>query len=144
MYIKKSRNYFKGTYIKKCDREKLISIGICMYCGGNELLEIEHIYPKSLGGTSDLENLTTACSKCNQQKGNLSMEAFLERIIFKRNKVFNSVFRYTFGLKRHKKRGTQLELQEVFKNKILECRRLHSYYTRIINSILTEKYRVNG
>ena len=144
MYIKKSRNYFKGTYIKKCDREKLISIGMCMYCGGNELLEVDHIYPKSLGGSSDFKNLTTACSKCNQQKGNLTMENFLERIFFKRNKVFNSVFRYTLELKRHKRRGTKLELQEVVKNQILKCRTLHSYYTRIINSILTEKYRVNG
>ena len=58
-----------------------------MYCGGDELLEVEHIYPKSLGGSSDLENLTTACSKCNQQKGNLSMHAFLEKIILKRKDI---------------------------------------------------------
>lgn len=45
--------------------------GKCQYCGtSNGLLTIDHIIPKSRGGDSTWENLTTACFKCNNKKGN--------------------------------------------------------------------------
>lgn len=46
----------------------------CIYCGGSSeqgnVLEIDHLIPRSKGGTDDLDNLVTACSTCNQGKGN--------------------------------------------------------------------------
>lgn len=33
-------------------------------------LTIEHIIPKSMGGTNALENLRCACSQCNRKRGN--------------------------------------------------------------------------
>jgi 5-methylcytosine-specific restriction endonuclease McrA len=32
-------------------------------------LEVDHVYPKALGGSSDLSNLQTLCSLCNSLKG---------------------------------------------------------------------------
>lgn len=42
----------------------------CVKCGDTEDLEIDHIYPISKGGKSDLDNLQTLCHNCNYQKGN--------------------------------------------------------------------------
>ena len=43
----------------------------CAYCGKRDTpLEVEHIVPKSRGGTNRVSNLTIACHPCNQAKGN--------------------------------------------------------------------------
>ena len=42
----------------------------CAYCGAKDVpLEIEHINPKSRGGSNQVSNLTLACTPCNQTKG---------------------------------------------------------------------------
>lgn len=56
----------------------------CQYCGKKApdvVLHVDHIHPISKGGTSDLLNLTTACSGCNLGKSNrlLSDSSALER-----------------------------------------------------------------
>ena len=49
----------------------------CAYCSKNNIpLEIEHIVPKSRGGSNRISNLTIACRSCNQRKGNLTAEEF--------------------------------------------------------------------
>ncbi|MBX5459114.1 MAG: HNH endonuclease, partial [Thermogemmatispora sp.] len=49
----------------------------CVYCGAENVpLEIEHIIPKSRGGTDRVSNLTVACRVCNQAKGNRTAEEF--------------------------------------------------------------------
>ena len=49
----------------------------CMYCGKTDIpLEIEHIIPKSRGGSSRVDNLGISCHSCNQDKGNLTAEEF--------------------------------------------------------------------
>jgi len=44
----------------------------CIRCGTNATafnqLTIDHILPKSRGGTNDLDNLQTLCEQCNQLK----------------------------------------------------------------------------
>ncbi len=45
---------------------------MCRYCGASgsdTRLEIDHIIPVYEGGTSDIENLVTACKNCNIGKG---------------------------------------------------------------------------
>ena len=42
----------------------------------NAYLEIEHIVPKSRGGSNRVSNLTIACQKHNQEKGDLTAEEF--------------------------------------------------------------------
>jgi 5-methylcytosine-specific restriction endonuclease McrA len=52
----------------------------CVYCDiKNVPLEIEHIIPKSRGGSNRISNLTLACKTCNQQKGCKSIEVFLAK-----------------------------------------------------------------
>lgn len=53
--------------------------GRCIHCNGHLLLEadgtpisrvtIEHLVPRSAGGTDELGNLALACARCNHQKG---------------------------------------------------------------------------
>jgi len=41
----------------------------CQYCGDKKDLTFDHLLPKSKGGLTDWENVVTACSTCNVQKG---------------------------------------------------------------------------
>ena len=51
----------------------------CAYCGAeNTPYEIDHIHPRSKGGSNRVSNLTLACHECNQKKGNLLISEFLE------------------------------------------------------------------
>ena len=40
------------------------------YCGSIKDLTIDHVIPKSKGGTNKWDNLVTCCRKCNLKKGN--------------------------------------------------------------------------
>jgi len=43
----------------------------CAYCGAIDVpFEVEHIIPKSRGGSNRISNLTLSCARCNQEKGN--------------------------------------------------------------------------
>lgn len=47
----------------------------CQYCGTKKsVMTIDHIIPKSRGGTDSWENLVAACVKCNNRKGNRTPE----------------------------------------------------------------------
>jgi 5-methylcytosine-specific restriction endonuclease McrA len=51
----------------------------CAYCGKEDVpLQVEHIHPKSRGGSDRVSNLTLACEPCNRRKGNRSVEVFLK------------------------------------------------------------------
>ncbi len=50
----------------------------CAYCGATKVpLNIDHIRPRSRGGSDRVSNLTLACIPCNQAKGNQPVETFL-------------------------------------------------------------------
>jgi 5-methylcytosine-specific restriction endonuclease McrA len=52
----------------------------CAYCGAENVpLEIDHIHPRSKGGSDRVSNLTLACRPCNQRKGSQSLEQFLAK-----------------------------------------------------------------
>lgn len=57
---------------------------VCAYCGrGDRQLTIDHIVPKSLGGSNSWINLITACVSCNNKKGDRTpAEAGME-LLFK-------------------------------------------------------------
>lgn len=70
----------------------------CVYCGKSSIedgvkLHIEHIYPIKRGGKSDLFNIATSCSKCNNKKSaNMISEDNIIRLwteISRRNKNAN-------------------------------------------------------
>lgn len=49
----------------------------CVYCGlENVPMEVEHLTPRSRGGTNRIGNLAIACHACNQAKGNMTAEEF--------------------------------------------------------------------
>lgn len=50
----------------------------CAYCGKTDVpLNIDHVRPRSRGGSDRVSNLTLACVPCNQSKGARSVEEFL-------------------------------------------------------------------
>jgi hypothetical protein len=42
----------------------------CVYCGSKKNLTLDHVIPKSRGGSNEWTNLVTCCSKCNRDKDN--------------------------------------------------------------------------
>jgi 5-methylcytosine-specific restriction endonuclease McrA len=41
----------------------------CQYCGGRSNLTVDHVIPRSKGGTSSWENIVASCAPCNRRKG---------------------------------------------------------------------------
>ena len=52
----------------------------CVYCGDTEPLHLDHILPKSRGGSNEASNLQWLCATCNQAKGALTTEEFMAHI----------------------------------------------------------------
>lgn len=44
--------------------------GKCAYCGSDRDLTLDHIVPRSRGGSNCVENLQVLCMKCNTTRGN--------------------------------------------------------------------------
>lgn len=42
----------------------------CLECGSSHDQSVDHLFPKQLGGVSDLYNYVTMCRACNSRKGN--------------------------------------------------------------------------
>ncbi len=41
----------------------------CVYCGATEDLSLDHVVPRSKGGSDGEDNLVTCCRSCNSKKG---------------------------------------------------------------------------
>lgn len=66
----------------------------CQYCGdkGNaKTLFIDHVKPVRFGGTNDIDNLVTACPKCNTLKGAKDLSDYLTETVSE-----NTKFHQTF------------------------------------------------
>jgi 5-methylcytosine-specific restriction endonuclease McrA len=65
------QGYFMREYILEKWQRK------CAYCHAREVpLEIDHIVPRSRGGSNRAGNLTLACHACNQRKAQQTAEEF--------------------------------------------------------------------
>jgi 5-methylcytosine-specific restriction endonuclease McrA len=42
----------------------------CQYCGARSNLTVDHVIPRSKGGSSNWENIVASCAPCNLRKGN--------------------------------------------------------------------------
>jgi 5-methylcytosine-specific restriction endonuclease McrA len=52
---------------------------MCSYCNAKGApLQIEHIHPRSKGGSDSITNLCLACEPCNRKKGTQPIEVFLK------------------------------------------------------------------
>ena len=55
--------------------------GCCIYCGvhaGKAKMQIDHVVPRSKGGTNSLNNLVLSCHECNQAKGSQDVQTYLK------------------------------------------------------------------
>lgn len=43
----------------------------CQYCGCRSQLTVDHVIPRSKGGSSEWENIVASCAPCNRRKGDL-------------------------------------------------------------------------
>jgi 5-methylcytosine-specific restriction endonuclease McrA len=41
----------------------------CQYCGARTQLTVDHVVPRSKGGSSTWENIVASCAPCNRRKG---------------------------------------------------------------------------
>jgi 5-methylcytosine-specific restriction endonuclease McrA len=41
----------------------------CQYCGARTSLTVDHVIPRSKGGSSSWENIVASCAPCNRRKG---------------------------------------------------------------------------
>ena len=54
----------------------------CFYCGKSvSKFEVEHMLPKSRGGSNRIDNLTLSCHDCNQKKDTLTAEEFIQQTL---------------------------------------------------------------
>jgi 5-methylcytosine-specific restriction endonuclease McrA len=68
-----------ATFERASVRGETVWVGKCLHCGARLAVgldgallgsaTIEHIVPRSQGGTDDVENLALACARCNHEKG---------------------------------------------------------------------------
>ena len=59
------------------EKVKLQTGQICNYCGSNEKLALDHIFPQKYGGKDDAENLVFACKTCNSSKGKKDLKEWM-------------------------------------------------------------------
>ncbi|MGM0984102.1 MAG: RNA-guided endonuclease IscB [Pseudomonadota bacterium] len=74
--------YQQGTLLGYEVREYLLAKWgrECAYCGDKDTpLEVEHVLPRSRGGSNCISNLTLSCHTCNQAKDNNSLDAFFRQ-----------------------------------------------------------------
>ena len=43
----------------------------CQYCGARTSLTVDHVIPRSKGGSSGWDNIVASCAPCNRRKGDL-------------------------------------------------------------------------
>lgn len=64
----------------------------CAYCGSNEDLTLDHITPRSKGGSDSLTNVLCACRECNNSKGHqVWSEWFLQQSFFSAERLSSIV-----------------------------------------------------
>jgi hypothetical protein len=45
----------------------------CVYCGNEQNVSIDHLFPRHFGGTDSSDNLVCCCKSCNSSKGDTNM-----------------------------------------------------------------------
>ena len=72
------RNYRQNKHVLYGQQE-----GLCAGCRGDfpfKLFEVDHMVPRSRGGTDHLDNLQLLCGHCNRVKGDRPQEHLIARL----------------------------------------------------------------
>jgi 5-methylcytosine-specific restriction endonuclease McrA len=76
------KEYQQGTLAGYETREYLLEKWgrQCAYCGVKDVpFQVEHIHPRTKGGSNSITNLTLSCEKCNTKKGTKDIKEFLKK-----------------------------------------------------------------
>ena len=65
-----SRRYISGTLKYEVMKRARYRCELCGVSAAEVALEVDHIQPRSLGGSDDLNNLQALCYRCNARKSN--------------------------------------------------------------------------
>lgn len=77
----------------------------CAYCGAKDVpLEIEHVRPKSRDGSNRVSNLTLACRECNEEKDNLFLTEWAEKLSKKKDKRSQTILSNILELQKQLKK----------------------------------------
>ena len=60
------------------EKIKLLSGNKCSYCGVDDDLALDHIFPKKYGGQDVGDNLIYACRSCNSSKGKKDLMEWMD------------------------------------------------------------------
>lgn len=52
-------------------------VGICVYCGQEGLVTLDHVIPRVKGGQRTPDNVADACPLCNNKKGDQDVDVFV-------------------------------------------------------------------
>lgn len=126
-------------FVRKNDLIKVKLIKECVYCGSQNQLVIDHIYPRNKGGGNELENLTRACNRCNLYKSDFKINEFLNRIYDKREFSYRTIISYLYIIKKH--RCNKKIINPKIYIKLDKERQNHSYFCCIIGNIINENYK---
>lgn len=71
MRFRNKRRYY-NHWISREDRLAIYKRDgfACLYCGSTFHLQLDHLHPRSKGGSNHKSNLVTACRACNMAKSN--------------------------------------------------------------------------
>lgn len=85
----------------------------CWYCStpftNYKEVEIDHIVPRSKGGTDDIENLAVACRMCNQAKYYFDLDEFLDWLYRDKKPVGYIIWRSQFPEEQFRDYGEDIE-----------------------------------
>ncbi len=84
------KEYQQGTLAGYETREYLLEKWgrQCAYCGvKNVPFQVEHIHPRTKGGSNSITNLALSCEKCNTKKGTKDIKEFLKKDPAKLSKI---------------------------------------------------------
>lgn len=105
-----ARNIWLRTRLSESQNWKCAWCGcVCTHEKGKKhSITIEHVIPKSMGGADDWENMVMACHSCNNNRGTMSVEDFMN------GKRFHSVESVRERQKRKKLDGYAKRMRVLF------------------------------
>lgn len=126
---------------------------ICFYCGQKLNLSnssIDHIIPKSEGGSENISNFVVACKKCNRLRSTIDFNIFCNIVtsISDRNE-FEDTCKHITSIRRNKVKHSIINGETVKNNAhrfLKKERPLHVKVTDMLatNRRLRRKYHANG
>jgi hypothetical protein len=136
--------FYKGC-LKHDVKKNIIKVNpFCVYCESQENLTIDHIHPIHFGGKNNPSNITVACISCNSRKHTRSIDEFLKFCYDKREDTYDHTIKQLINIYLLRK-GAPLHYmhnERDLSKKIKRGKRMHTYLTKIINSLINEKYKI--